>query len=192
MHSFPLFTRSTLLGKFTWVRAIIFGGNFMVREFLWQRSIFQGQFSSEAIVQRVTTRSGRGGQSSRGNCPGDSYQEVNFPRGLLSYNHGWWHLYKQWFCNVIDFLKMAVYNRIQITEQSRKTGNTERQKTSFSKECAENGDSCEPALNQPILFNAGLYRSAFSTDSFEKLLFLCYFTVLYFEFDYRLPSLNNL
>ena len=164
----------------------------MVGEFLWQGSIFRGQFSSEAIVQRITIWGGRGKQSSRGNCLGGSYPGVIFPRGLLSYNHVWWHLYKQWFCNVIDSLKMTLYNRFQITEQSRKTGNIERQKTSFSKKCAENADSCEPALNQPILFNAGLYRSAFSTDSFEKLLFLCSFTVLYFEFDYRLSSLNNL
>ena len=30
MHSSPQFTRSTLSGKFTWVRAIKFGGSFMV------------------------------------------------------------------------------------------------------------------------------------------------------------------
>ena len=85
---------------------------------------------------------------------------------------------------------MTVYNQFQITEQSRKTLKDKR--LVFQKKCAENADSCEPALNQPILFNTGLYRSAFSTDSFEKLLFLCSFTVLYFEFDYRLSPLNNL
>ena len=30
MHSSPQFTRSTVSGKFTWVRAIKFGGSFMV------------------------------------------------------------------------------------------------------------------------------------------------------------------
>ena len=40
MHSFPQFTRSTLCEEFPRVRAIILGGNFMVR----------GQFSSGAIA----------------------------------------------------------------------------------------------------------------------------------------------
>ena len=45
MHNFPQFTRSSLWGEFTWVGAIIFGENVIVRrQFSWE------QFSSGAIV----------------------------------------------------------------------------------------------------------------------------------------------
>ena len=43
MHSSPQFTRSTLLGKFNWIQAIIFGGSFMVG--------VGGQLSSGAIIR---------------------------------------------------------------------------------------------------------------------------------------------
>ena len=71
MHSFPQFTRSTLSGEFTWVGAIIFGGNFIVRG-----QFSGGQFSSGTIILGGNCL---GGNYLGSNHPGVNCQGVNYP-----------------------------------------------------------------------------------------------------------------
>ena len=137
MLSFPQFTRSTLCGEFTWVGAIIFEGNFTVREqFSGGRAVFLGgncpmanclesncpeenfpqrQLSLGAIVLGVNCP---GAIIREGNNVGCNYPGANFPRVELS-GHQISHLFI-WSFHNYRRSSLQLFCKIGVSQYSQK------------------------------------------------------------------------
>ena len=88
MHIFPQFTRSTLSGEFTRVGAIIFRGNYKMRQQFCRGNYLWGKISLGVIVRVAIFLEGNyrrgqlsmgklsgGGNHSEGYYPGKSYKQ---------------------------------------------------------------------------------------------------------------------